>query len=384
MTLVTIKISRPHLSKKQIVTILVPPALLIATTIVIFFGKGYVVNLNGRTVEKTGMLVVKSQPDGAKIFIDGEWKSASPYTFSNLRPKSYLLRVEKEGFSTWEKQVNVYPELVTDMTAVLVSMTPKLEPLTIGGASHPTYNETTRTIAYTTTQNKPGIWILPIGRPLPITLFQATPTLVMPDNEKTKYSGAEELTWSPTGDELLVKIKSNDYRLINVSQSQELEKLTTPTKTVAAWEAEKIKKRLAFLEKQVITPELAQTATASATVWSVDDRKFMYVGRSNNTPALLIHNMERPIPIDEKTDYATIQPYNNLTVPIWYPDSYHLILREGNSLYLMRIDGTNKTEIYSGAMEGDALFVAPDGTKVIISASFKKDAPPELYAVSLR
>jgi len=35
-------------------------------------------------------------------------------------------------------------------------------------------------------------------------------------------------------------------------------------------------------------------------------------------------------------------------------------------------------------MDGNTLFVTPDGNKVIISASFKKDAPSELYAVSLR
>lgn len=368
------------------VAIMVPPALVLATVAAIFFGKGYQINISGRVVDKTGMLVVKSQPDGAKIYLDGEWQSATPNTFSNLRPKTYLLRVEKEGFSSWEKRVNVYPELVTDITAVLVSTTPTLEPLTIGGASHPTYSESTHAVAYTTTASRAGIWVLPIGRPLPITLFQATPTLVMPDNEDTKYSSSLALTWSPQGDQLLAKLGDRDYRLIDVSQSKELQKTDSPDQILQTWSDYQIKKRVAYLSSQTLTPELAATATASGTLWSPDNRKFMFQkdnGDSNVTVS--VHNMEIPIPVDESVDYKTFTvPKDKMPQLIWYPDSYHFIMKDSGSLYLIRVDGTNKTEIYSGAMEDDTFFVTPDGNKVIVSASFRKDAPPELYAVSLR
>jgi Tol biopolymer transport system component len=385
-TLVTFRIRRPHPSKKQILAILVPPALVVATVVAIFFGKGYQININGRVVDKTGMLVVKSQPDGGKIFLDGEWKSATPNTFSNLRPKTYLLRVEKQGYGTWEKQVNVYPELVTDITAVLVSITPKLEPLTIGGANHPVYNEATHTIAYTTTNNKTGIWVLPIGRPLPITLFQSAPTLVMPDSESTQYSQATNLVWSPDGSEILAQIGPKDYRLIDISQSKELQKATTPEEITKDWQATQTKKRLAFLESLTITPELARTATASGTRWSPDERKFTYQkDNGDGTASVIVHNMESPIPVDEKTDYTVITAAKDKLPPlVWYQDSYHFVIKDSGSLYLLRIDGTNKTEIYSGAMEDDIFFMTPDGNKVVISASFKKDVPPELYAVSLR
>ena len=380
---VTIKFRKP--CKKELLGLLAAPVVVIVTGVVIFFGQGFHFSLQSKTIEKTGMLVVKSFPDGAKIYIDNEWKSATPDTFSNLRPKSYLLKAEKEGFSTWEKQVTVYPELVTDITAVLVSTTPKLEPLTVGGAKNPSYSEATKAIAYGTTDSKAGLWVLPMGRPLPITLFQSAPTLVMPDNLETKYSDAWDLLWSPTGDQILVKISDEDFRLIDISQSKELLATDSAKEVSDKWQKEQIKKRQAFLEKQDITPELATIATKSDTIWSPDERKFFYFEAEGEKTTVFVHNMEKPIPVDEKIDYKALEfETANPPTVIWYTDSYHLITKEGNSLYLTRIDGTNKTEIYSGVMDGDTLFVTPDGNKVVISASFKKDAPPELYAVSLR
>jgi len=381
--LVTLRFRKP--CKKELLSLLAAPLVVIVTAVVIFFGQGFTFSFQSKTVEKTGMLVVKSFPDGAKIYIDNEWKSATPNTFSNLRPKSYLLKVEKEGFSTWEKQVTVYPELVSDITAVLVSTTPKLEPLTVGGAKNPNYSEATKAIAYGTTDSKAGIWILPMGRPLPITLFQSAPTLVMPDTSETKYSETKSLQWSPTGDQILTQVSSNDFRLIDISQSKELLATDSAKAVLDNWQTIQSKKRQAFLEKQDITNELTKIATASGTVWSPDERKFFYTVTQDDKTSVLVHNMEKPIPVDEKTDYTalTFETKNPPTI-IWYTDSYHLILKEGNSLYLTRIDGTNKTEIYSGVMDGNTLFVTPDGNKVIISASFKKDAPSELYAVSLR
>ncbi|MCX6783658.1 MAG: PEGA domain-containing protein [candidate division WWE3 bacterium] len=382
----TIRLGKLIISKKTALAIAMPPGILFFTLIAIFFGKGYNINVTQRTVDKTGMLVVKSQPDGAKIYLDNEWKSATPFTFSNLRPKTYLVRVEKDGFSTWEKPVNVYPELVTDITSVLVSATPKLEPLTYGGAASPSYSDSAHAIAYGTQNSKPGIWVLPVGKPLPITLFQSNPSLVMPDTETTKYSKAVSYNWSPIGDQLLVKITDEDYRLIDVNQSKELEQASTSADILNAWSDEITKKKVSFLEKQTITADLAQIATASGTLWSPDGLKFAYKVEENGSTVLKIHNMEKPTPIDEKTDYVTLTAATGTTLSayIWYPDSYHLVLKDGNSLYLVRIDGTNKTEIYSGVINGEQFFVTPDGNKVIINASFKKDATSELYAISLR
>jgi len=382
----TIRIRLPHPSKKQLLGIIVPPILLAATVVVIFVGKGYVISVNTKTFEKTGMLVVKSQPDGGKIYLDGEWKSATPNTFSNLRPKTYLLRVEKDGFSSWEKYVTVYPELVTDITAVLVSNTPTLAPLTVGGASQSSYSDSIHTIAYTTSYSKPGIWILPLGRPLPITLFQSTPTLVMADTEKVKYSSSQEILWSPTGDQILVKTASDEYHLFDVSQSKELQATDSAREITDLWQAETLKKQQAFLQNQTLDTTLYNIATDSKTIWSPDGKKFLYQSDEGDKVAIMVHNMEKPIPVDEKADYKTVEyPKDKLPEKIlWYPDSYHFVTKEGGSLYLVRIDGTNKTEIYSGVMDGSQVFVTPDGNKVIVSASFKKDSSPELYAVSLR
>jgi hypothetical protein len=75
----------------------------------------------------------------------------------------------------------------------------------------------------------------------------------------------------------------------------------------------------------------------------------------------------------------------------WYTDSFHLILVEGNVeeekkgvVSLIRIDGSNKSEIYNNTLYSDKAFSTPGGDKVIILTSFKSGDQTDLYTVSIR
>jgi len=53
-------------------------------------------------------------------------------------------------------------------------------------------------------------------------------------------------------------------------------------------------------------------------------------------------------------------------------------------IYIMRIDGTNKTEIYNNTLKSSSVFVAPGGDKIIILTSFRSSGQTDLYTVGLR
>ena len=75
----------------------------------------------------------------------------------------------------------------------------------------------------------------------------------------------------------------------------------------------------------------------------------------------------------------------------WYTDSLHLILVEGDVekekkgiISLIRIDGSNKAEIYNNTLYSDRAFSTPGGDKIIILTSFKSGDQTDLYTVSIR
>jgi hypothetical protein len=54
-----------------------------------------------------GSLLVNTDPSGANIFIDGRFVGASPYEGRDLFSGTHRVRVAKEGYDTWEKDVVV-------------------------------------------------------------------------------------------------------------------------------------------------------------------------------------------------------------------------------------------------------------------------------------
>lgn len=86
------------------------------------YAAGYRLGKNGFSIQRTGMFIIDSKPKGAKIFIDGKargaWSSsilnknnfiATPAKIKNLLPGEYNLRLELDGYWSWQKKLTVNP-----------------------------------------------------------------------------------------------------------------------------------------------------------------------------------------------------------------------------------------------------------------------------------
>lgn len=71
-------------------------------------------------VKQTGMISAKSNPQGANVYLDGKLITATNNSLSGIEPGRHKLRIIKNGYMDWEKEIEVFPELVTDITAVLI------------------------------------------------------------------------------------------------------------------------------------------------------------------------------------------------------------------------------------------------------------------------
>ncbi|MEO5928281.1 MAG: PEGA domain-containing protein [Patescibacteria group bacterium] len=97
----------------------------------VFYTSGYRWNPKKEKIERNGTLIVDSTPGGARVLLNGrDTGETTPVTMQNVAPGHYDLRVERDGYSPWEKQLDVYPEYVTFANSIKLWKTSTLTPFT--------------------------------------------------------------------------------------------------------------------------------------------------------------------------------------------------------------------------------------------------------------
>lgn len=71
----------------------------------------------------TGSLGVSSDVEGASVFVDGEAVGEAPHRASGLKPGDYRIRVEKEGYEPFEKDIRIVAGERASVRAVLEKIT---------------------------------------------------------------------------------------------------------------------------------------------------------------------------------------------------------------------------------------------------------------------
>lgn len=368
--------------------------LLGITTVVYLYSAGYRLQKDTQSkridLTQTGMVGAKSIPEGANVYLDGILLGATNDTISGVEPGMHHLKIVKKGFVAWEKDIEVFNELVTDITAVLVSQTPRLEPLTGTTAFLPSISPTLSKLAYFSKEDqKPGIYIISLNN---LGFFKSDPTFVIPDTKYIKYSNGVSIEWSPDETSLLVEGENKTFYIINISSGSAVTS-TNPQNIRDQWKTEILNKRTEFIAKLNLSDEIKNLASKDNVMWSPDDKKFLYTVNSNDKTEYKIYNLEVPLPVGEKAETTVFTTNTNDPQPIisWYPDSYHLVMVEGDvqtnkkgTISMIRIDGTNKTEVYSNTLHTNKVFSAPGGDKIVISTSYRSDDRSDLYTVSIR
>ncbi|MCG2686342.1 PEGA domain-containing protein [Candidatus Parcubacteria bacterium] len=365
-------------------------SLVIITWGIILFAKGYRIDFLRKEVRRTGMISVRSYPDGAKVYLNGELVAVTDDSIASLKPGRYHLEIRKEGFTVREKEVPVFEELVTDIEALLISRTPRLEPLTQTGARSPALSSSRDKIAFFSPGGeKSGLKMLTLSWDAPLNLFRATSPLLLQDTPSTVFSIGEKILWAPDDSSLLIQMNERGFYELPLNQSRNgREPLATSSAepALSQW-GEKIEdQRILFLEKKQIRPDLAQTAIAPPTLWSPDEQKFLFKKETEGKIEYRVYSLEDPLPVgaERETTALRVDPDSDIKVS-WFSSNNHLILVEGSgTVSLIEIDGGNRTEVFTGTLASRNVFPTPAGDKLIILTTFNPNEEPNLYAVGLR
>ena len=382
-------------NKNWFQTLLTLIILLSVTSLIFLYTSGFRLQKDEEEVVNlatTGMISAKSIPEGASVFLDDELITATNDTISGIEPGMHSLRIVKKGYEEWSKEIEVFEALVTDITAVLVSQSPMFEPLTNTGASNPSISPSLSQLAYfSKDEENPGVWIIPINQG-GLNIFRTNPSVILEDTQVNKYSDGKSITWSPDEKELLVETNDSFFYLVDL-ENNTAQSVTTSQLIITAWKEELKAKREGFVAKLDISEEIRTLALSDEVLWSPDEKKFLFTTYVGDVIQYKVYNMEKPLPVGENIETIVFEKNINEAQPeiTWYSDSFHLILTEGNiveekigTISLIRIDGTNKVEIYGQSLHSPKVYSAPSGDKVIILTSFKSDEKTDLYTVSVR
>ncbi len=357
------------------------------TYFVILFARGYRPNPTTGKVSPTGLLAATSVPDGAQILINGQLRSATNTTI-DLEPGTYKIEFKKDGYSPWQKTLQVQAGVVTKAAASLFPSVPSLKAITSAGAAVPALTPAANQVAFLRPEgNLSNLYIIDLSEsPLGSINRDAKILTSLPKNDY-------QLTWSPDGKQILATASTSAYLSLLTGQ-------TIATATTSAWIAQ---------QKAIDTPRLATLpivlrdilASSSANmIWSPRENKIMYTA---TTSAIIPDNLVKPLPgSNSQPQSRNLLPKNIYVYDLeedrnfqvgkigdqlsWFPDSGHLVKTEANKVTIIEYDSTNPTVVYAGPMVNGYAFPYPSGKQLLILTNLNPASTtvPNLYAVSLR
>lgn len=377
--------------------------LLIITSLVIFYARGYRIDLGSGKASffGTGILVATSTPNGASVYINNHLTTATDNTV-NLTPGEYSVKIFKDGYLPWEKKLKIEKEVVTSADALLFPTAPKLESITNTGVKYASLDPSKTRLAFSVASQsarKNGIYVLDLST-RPILTLQSSSNQIVDDT--TDNFSNSTFSWSPDGTELIATTSAKTIYILNANQfNDQPQDVTATLPSVSSdWQKQKEDRDKARLE--TLPRNLREMITSNFKIleWSLDDSKILYeASKSASLPIIinprligfdttkedrnLVQGQVYVYDIKEDKNYEiSLKQVDNLH---WFPDSKHLIYVNNQKIDIMEIDGDNRTTIYAGPFVDNFVFPWSDGSKIVILTNLgNPDISPNLYTISLK
>ena len=131
-------VTSPSDRKSLAVMAFVFSLVIFGTLAVSYLARWYQISFRqGPTLTSTGLLSVTSKPKSASVYINDRLTTATDDTL-NLPPGDYHIKITKDGYLPWDKDIQIKKEVVFQTDAQLFRSAPDLKPITYAGAINPT------------------------------------------------------------------------------------------------------------------------------------------------------------------------------------------------------------------------------------------------------
>lgn len=419
---------RPSTRKQILAWMGIVVFLALGTSLAVLYARGYRFSLGQGEprVSKTGILNVTSTPQGSQVYINNNLTTATNNSI-NLTPGKYTVKVAKDGYSDWQKDIEIKEEEVTSANARLFPKSPTLQSISTFGVEEAIVDPTGTKLAFkiaSASARQNGIYMFDMTqRPLPILQGQGSSQLV--DDTADTFSRAH-ISFSPDGRELLASIsavpteeepdslsQTATYYLLRTDEFNDDPQNITATifATLDLWEEQKQSKetaRLKSLKKNVAdfynenfrviahSPDeekiLYQASNSTEMPIFMNPRRignnFLYERRDLEKNAVYVYDIKEDMNtrVVEPTEDICIDDTTGCSVSFsWFPDSEHLVYVYDGKINIVEDDGANMTTIYAGPFINHYVFPWPDGSRMVILTNLGNlSVAPTLYTIGLK
>lgn len=374
--------------------------IAITSFVITLVASGFRIGNDG-TITQTGIISINSAPEGGLVYLNDVPKDATNANITQLKPDTYSVKIEKDGYVSWHEEVEVVKQTVSRVDSLLIPLYPSFNPLTFTGVENPILSPDGQKIVFQSHEpDGAGVWLLDLtDRPFNLT---SKPRQLLTDIPSADYSRMD-ITWSPTSNELqLVNpnvIMRNgaepDIYYYTLSSNQILD--PKPADISDQWRKITADERDAIFSN-LSTSELALIESFTNQVWSPDKLRILYSIPEGDSISYSIY--EIPSSITSKQPTPTPPSHKRISNPIitlpssykvsWFSDSDHLLIVHQNDdssgvVEIIEVNGHNRTQIFNGSLKKNTVFSSPNGTKIVILSRFNSETDSyNLYALNLR
>jgi len=376
----------------------------------IYLAKGYRYQPDTGTFSGTGIISVSSLPDQASVYLDGHLTTATDDNITSLPPKNYKVRIVKEGYIPWEKDIDVKQGLVSEIKATLYRSIPTIYPITYSGVDYALLSPDSLKLMYIipnglegglAAERKSGVWVWVMSSQNGIGIGVGDQQRQIIQSNGVDYTQAK-YRWSPDSTQIFVDLPDRKL-LLDTNRLNDVPRDITANyeATLKSWDLTESQTRLTKLS-QIEDISLRKTASDSATLkWSPDETKILYSDAQGNYK-LNDLSLDKSFSLPKANNYTFLPDSKHLVmveyeatasaIPAKNPKpspSGNLTIKEQFALSRVSIietDGTNKAEIYYGSVEPNVVVPWPDNSRLVVISSFPTQtaSQPNLYGINLK
>jgi len=391
--------------KSILIIFLVAFSIITSTLVISLVARGYQLNLTqGISLKVTGILSATSKPKGASVYLNDQLVTATDDTL-NLSPDTYTVKITKDGYLPWQKNIVIKKETVYQTDTQLFRSTPDLKPITLTGAINPQFSPDGTKIVYSVASASAtkdnGLYIIELNNFF-TPLTGSSPRQLSQNLSAVNWSKFT-FTFSPNSRQILATNKNINYLIF-------LDNPIPKTFTDITSSLDSIKKDWQVQTNQIVNnklnklpPELqssVSTASAQDIQFSSSETKILYL---TQTDSILPNSLITPPPaqstqtqsrnlkkgnyyvydLEDDTNFL-LGDQKTIINPSWIPNSDNILFISNQKINIIDYDSTNKQSIFSGNFDTQKVSSWPDGTKIIIFSSPYTSAVPNLYTLSIK
>ena len=305
------------------------------TPIIVLYSQGFRFDFDSKKITQTGGLFLKVEPKQAEVYLNGKLIKKTDFFFGsalieNLLPKEYKVEVKKEGYHSWEKNLEITEKLVTEAKNIFLF------------PENPSFVSLSKDIE--------GFWFFPSQKE--IVLKE-----IIEDSWALKIYDLEKNLKSHLIDEKEIYSKGVDLISLDFSEDSKEIYLELGMKEQVKYftlDLDDIQPALKEKEKPVIPKNIVAFLEFNNNIYYLDNSGYFYFSNSSFEPNEKIN--ENAFPIKQETEYK-------LKI---FPNYY--FVQEEKNLYLFNPNSSSFERFFDLAKD---IKISPDFEKIAYFSDYE-------------